>query len=265
MPDFPDWGGTAVVAGDITLINQQNGGINNGQSVTFNASVIRSGYNVRLELWNATDNTTLMPVAVQVSWVDSATNFVTDVQVWYVYAGTAATTHIIRGRGPTSGDVVSITLFNNASSAATLVFNLFFTQSTRTFTLHDWRTDSLHGTVWPGITNPVLSDCFSNIVASVNAQSIGASSNIIFTLPLCSGTAYMSLSTTGPNATLTATILDAADNNIQIGAILGIGANQSTQTPMSSIALPRSQVQVRLANTDVAARLCSMSMITATM
>lgn len=137
MTDFPDWGGTPLVTADITVMNVVNATLTQGQSQSFVAAVIRPSYNIRVQLINQTDNVTLLPVKITVVWLDTATGFAVNKQVWNAYAGSVATSHIIRGHGPAEGDQVQITVTNNSAGAVTLQYSIFMIDATRQFASHD--------------------------------------------------------------------------------------------------------------------------------
>lgn len=258
---YPDWAGLPLVSADIIVLSVVNQSIAHGANQVFSAAVIRSAYNIRLNLQNITDNTSVMPVNVNVAWIDSASGQVVNRQIWDVYASTSLTSHVILGHGPTEGDTVQITITNNATLAANLQVNMLLSEATRTYSAHDWRTDTSVSYVPCGTTALATCNMPSGVMAAENSINIIANATQNFMLPLMCGVASLSCAGAGPTGTLLIQLLTAADQTLVTQSILAQVFSTSGQLATYQVALPRSQCILLMHNSDVAARACNASLV----
>lgn len=250
MPGYPDWSGIPLVTGDLTVLNESNVVVGNDSSVTYEATAIRPAYYFRFVCWNSTNNTTPIPVLILIQWQDMATGENVDKEAWYVYAGTAATPHVIRGSGPTAGDTMFVQVFNLSGSAVNLEFDLTVIEANRQVSRHDLRSDTNVGIAAAGFTMAPC-DMQANVVSAVAGQAVGASSTVSLLLPLVAGPCYAQLNSTGAAGTGYIQVENGPDTQINTGQLFAeiLAPSGATVQPYR-FALPRVQSVLVLGNTS---------------
>lgn len=261
MTGYPDYGGTPIVTGDLLLLNETNQTLAQGANHVWTADVVRDSYNIRLETWNSTNSLNTIPVEVIVTWNDSASGLALDRQIFSLYAGTASHTHVVRGRGFTEGDQMAVTITNNSASAVTLEYNLIITMSTRSFQLHDWRTDAPQATVFPGFST--FAECNPQAGIACGAATFSVSTNSVETvlLPLMQGPVWITLTTTGGAGTVSMELANESDSFAGSTSPILEWTPASNTVPPIPFYMPRTQLILLLDNSAAATESVSCSIV----
>lgn len=247
----PDWGGGALQGGENPILNQSNLFFTAGQTRTFTAAVGRPGYIVRMHLWHSAAGGGVMPVKIQLTWVDLSMNAVMAVQTFWVFAGDPTTHHVINGQGPVAGTQLQLAITNGSALAQNMDADIFMVETTGYYTAHLWQTDDSGGFVIPGL-NAVTSDVNAGIVAEVNAVSVPASSTTTLVMPLFSGQAAIRGHTLGANA-VNIFANTAAESNPTFNDTVWQIAVVNSQDAYLPVYMPRVQCTLGLNNTNGAA------------
>lgn len=122
---------------------------------------------------------------VQLTWTDSASGDIIDVQSWYPAAGNGS---ICRhgGRGPAKGDVLTVTI-TNGDPGLVMSVSYAILQSSRSYTRDEWRTTAM--ATPPGFTLPNV-DPGSDILGQ-SSLTLAASGQATRILPLFNGVAQL--------------------------------------------------------------------------
>jgi hypothetical protein len=260
MPGYPDWAGTPLVTGDIVILNVTNQVLGPFAQYSVTLPVIRTAYMLKLELWNATDHVTKLPVSVELLWGDNQTLSFVDRQDWWMFAGDSAAHHIIRGHGPTVGDSLSFNIVNQQGGAVNLEFNLVVLESTRQLQLHDLRTD-VHAN--PLITGWTLapSDVQAGIVLAEQSLAVGAGGNVIQIMPLFAGEVTNKFSSTGAGGVMQQAINAVSDTILTPPVQISYEVTNASSLIISELRLPRAQCEIIISNTSGAAIAVSGSLV----
>lgn len=186
MSGSPDWGGSAILSQSITAIEASSVSIAPGTQQTFTGMISRTGYEIMLQLVNATTGSVKTPVKIFITWLDTTSGIVVEKQLWWVSSGDSTGAHIINGHGPSAGNQVKVQVTNFSGAAPSLLASVTLLDVARTYAGHEWRTDTTAGPVYPGFT-AMGSDLEAGIIGAVATQSVPAAGSVVLLLPLANG------------------------------------------------------------------------------
>jgi hypothetical protein len=258
----PDWGGTAAATGSTGLLNIGATAVAQNATSTKTAMISRPGYILQIELINATSSAVSMPVSVVVSWTDSATGTVIDRQDYQILAGSVASPHFVGGRGPTSGDSVSISVTNHCASADNLSYQLFLSEVTHSFAGHDWRTDDQFVFAPAGWTTSD-DDMVSGVLIGNKGVSIGAGLSDTFILPFYAGPVFAMFTTGSGTTDLAVQLIAEADAGLPGPWPVWGGQSDAKGNLTAQAWLPRVQCAVKATNGNAGPQTVTLSVVVA--
>lgn len=189
LTDYPDWAPHVALAQQVantgvpllnlpSVVYQSTGNViaGNGNFTTAAFTVNQPGYEVYVTCQFATGTASPF-VEVQLFWLDpgGAYNVATD--SWVVPGATAAAGFVVRGRGPSKGSSVVVSV-NNLDSANSATVGIHLLQHSRPVNNDDWRWANFSdkGLTVPGFTLPTLPNDES--VVGMGNDTIAGSSSI---------------------------------------------------------------------------------------
>ena len=260
-PGAPDFSGARLLQSEQVVLQKLNQTLAFGQSQEFDVNVIRPSYLIKLHLQNTTDATTIMPVRVDMVWVDTTLGTVMDRQRWNIFAGDNAGTHFVIGKGPCAGNQLKITVFNNAATPATLTYEIDIAETSNYFTVHDWRTDDSVSTKFPGYLQ-INSDVVANTIYQLDHFSLAAGTTKTWALPLFSGPATWNFDFSNGSLNGQAWLLNGSDVKFNANAFLYSIDPAALDAYKVPVFMPRSQALFQLASfTTTAAQVSSSTLI----
>lgn len=260
--DYPDYGtaqqhadriaatGAPLLALATNILNDQlrNVPANASTTVVSNLPVTQIGYQLFLQLLSP-GGTALPWATVDMLWKDSLTGVTIAHETWTLGAGSTSGGSIYLGTGPTKGDRLTITVFNNdLASAMTLTTVLH--QNSRIYLRDDWRQETIN--TIPGVTGGTHNQQGNCLVAF--SGSINAGTTLARYVSLYAGRVLVSALGFGQVGNIFVDTLDAAINlgGVQQGPgnIYGAALPASGLTVEGSVTFPRAPTLVRIVNTS---------------
>lgn len=262
MTDYQDWQthqahADAIAATGVPLLSLATNVLNDqlrnlpanlSTTVVSNLPVKQIGYQVYLQALSP-GGTTLPFVTIDLLWKDSLTGLVIAHEEWTLGAGSTSGGSIYLGTGPTKGDLLTITAFNNdLVNAMTLTTVLH--QNSRVYLRDDWRQETIN--TIPGFTGGVHNQQGNCLVAF--SGSINAGATLTRYVSLYAGRVLVSALGFGQVGNIFIDTLDPAINvgGVQQGPgnIYGASLPATGLTVEGSVTFPRAPTVVRIVNTS---------------
>lgn len=192
------------------------------------------------------------PFRIKLTWSDSGTGLVTDIDSVFIYPGTAALPHVCRFTGRTKGDTVNI-LFDNTQTAVTANITWALLQNSRVYGREEGKT--LSWTAPPGISPPSFDVTAGQVC--VSAPTIAGSGSQQRFLPLYIGDVWLHADT----ASLTSDFELFVTDNITNGLPILHEFTNAKGTIDLYMTLPNGQASITMINNNAAAQLCKVEMV----
>lgn len=256
----PDFGGSALIQAEQIVLTEVTQTLSFGTSKSFTVPVTRPAYLMRLELQNTTDTTTIMPVAVQMAWTDTASGIVLDFQQWNMFAADDTGKHIVVCKGPCAGNDLTITIFNNALTAATLTYSIYLAETGQYFTQHDWRTQDQVIPKFPGYLQP-NSHNISGVPLILDHISVPAGASQTYAMPLYSGPATLTINISSGGGDDEFVLINGSDVRSAFNALWYVESPTAEGGYPTQIFLPRTQGLLQIANFKTIAEEISFTII----
>ncbi|SRR6266568_5465589 len=282
--DYPDWGGEHALAallaagtvsgnpGGIPLLLRPVTIINQLAPLTVNASnnrffgpftVNQPSYDIGFSLHTSSGVAIINQIIME--WSDSMSGLIVERNTWYVWAGTVANPHVIRGSGPCAGNTLSVTINNLNPVNGETLDNITLLGTSQLRGRHDWRTDDANNT---GFDIPTFTattpDMESSLIAS-SAISVGAGATATRALPLYSGAAWMHAETTKLDASARMTVqnITGAAGGLPYVDVATVTTSAVDGRANSLIFMPRAECQLLLHNADAGVQTLKVMLIVA--
>lgn len=262
MPGTPDWGGTTQASGHDVLINTALLTLTQGLNHTESARNSRPGYTIQLTFTNQTAGGAVLNARVEIAFTDSATGTVVDRVSICALASVPGSQHFITGRGPMSGDTISVKVINNSVTAQTLQFDIYVAAISGTPSRHDYRTDDQFAFNISGWTASG-DDVWAGYLMSSAGLSIAGGANDEIILPFYIGLVQIAARTPSATTDLAVVINNQGDNSIATGVVVWHGMSDSLGQVNALVYLPASQCTIKIANTGTTTRVIPVSVIIA--
>lgn len=251
MSDYQDWQtpqahANAIAATGVGLLNFRNAldsltgqVIGAGATLTRPAVLIpQVGYELSITLKSGAGST--LPFAdVTLTWSDSGTGQIVDIDRWWLAAGTT-TGQTYAGAGPAGADTVTLSIGNSDTAAMTCTFAL--NMNSRVYTATKWiqvTTDTVAGFTAASYDQP------SGILMSVS-RSINSGAQQVRLMALYSGQVEL-FANSGGNFVVT--VLATANQSGLATSVLYEFAGTATAPVIESIPLPQCVCAINLENT----------------
>lgn len=270
MTDYPDWQtpdahaasifatGVPLYSKPTNVLNDQlhNLPANVGTNIIANLAVSQIGYQIYLKVASPA-GTGLPFCTMTLNWLDSLTGVVIAHEEWSLGAGSASGGSVYLGTGPTKGDLLTVTAFNEDTVNA-MTLTTILHENSRVYSRDDWRQESVNSIPGFSIVGHAQQ---ANCLIGFNG-SIGAGAKMTSYVPLYAGKARIAALGFGQAGNV---FLDTLDPAINIGGVQQgpgcIYADNIAATGLTTnqvVTLPRAPTIVRVANTGGAAASFSL-------
>lgn len=229
-----------------------------GQATLGPFAVGQIGYEISLDIGADAASTNPIMRAVM-TWTDSVTGRVTEVQTWHMAGASGGSPQTFNGVGPSSGDTLTITL-NNTDTVKAMTYAFVCAMNSRAYVRHDWRMQTNNPV--PSFSLGAIDQAGQFLISS--APTVGAGAVATRLIPLYCGKVRIWM-TFNQAFDVTITAIDRiigaapAGNQIYEQTI----TNAAGSIIRDELALPRSMCAVSMTNNGAAMSQFGFAMIAA--
>lgn len=263
-PDWPDWNpsqhrANAIAATGVplltlsTFIGGNNITVPNGTSTSRGPFTVgQIGFEIAVS-FSATV-ASAQPLRVLLSWVDSSTTLVTDLDAFGIRAGSVTAPHVVRMSGRSKGDQLTVT-FDNTATGDDATITYVVLQNSRVYAAEYFKT-----LTWGQLAPDQLPgfDLAEGIICHA-APTVGAGAQIPRELPAYNGEAWLCVHTNSGTTDCQISIVDLNVNGKQLVQMVTDAHGNINQ----KISLPKAQTSLLITNNNVAAQPIEVEIVAA--